>query len=376
MQKKKPLNPWKDKVLYTPGPLTTSMAVKQAMLRDVGSRDDEFTQTIADVRRKLLEIGGVTDKGYEAVLLQGSGTYAVESVLSTGTPPDGKWLVIINGAYGERICKIASILRINYVQLKYPENNLPDLAEISNALEDDPEITHVAVIHHETTTGLVNPIDDIGKIVKKYDKIYFVDAMSSFGALPVDLIGSGIDYLASTANKNIESVPGIAFVLAKREVLLATEGYARSLTLDLLDQLKGFEKNGQFRFTPPTHAVMSFNKALLELEEEGGVTARAERYRENYEILIAGMRKMGYREYLPTELQGIIIVSFNYPQHENFEFTEFYQRLNDRGYVIYPGKVSNADCFRIAVCGRLFKSDILDLLNTIKEVNTEMKIEL
>ena len=374
--KKNALNPWKDKVLYTPGPLTTSKAVKEAMLRDVGSRDEEFTQIIADVRNTLLEIGGVAGKGYEAVLLQGSGTYAVEAVISTATPPDGKWLVIVNGAYGERICKIADSLRIKYVKLKYPENNLPVLGEISQALADDPEITHVAVIHHETTTGLVNPIDDIGEIVKKYGKIYFVDAMSSFGALPIDMQKAGIDYLACTANKNIESVPGIAFVLAKRDVLLTTKGWARSLTLDILDQLMGFEKNGQFRFTPPTHAILAFKQALLELKEEGGIIIRAARYRENYEMLVAGMRKMGFTEYLPEEMQGIIIVSFNYPEHENFEFEEFYELLNQRGYVIYPGKVSNADCFRIGVCGRLFKSDILDLLNTIKEVVAEMKIEL
>ncbi len=374
--KKNALNPWKDKVLYTPGPLTTSKAVKEAMLRDVGSRDEEFTQIIADVRNTLLEIGGVAGKGYEAVLLQGSGTYAVEAVISTATPPDGKWLVIVNGAYGERICKIADILRIKYVKLKYPENNLPVLGEISQALADDPEITHVAVIHHETTTGLVNPIDDIGEIVKKYGKIYFVDAMSSFGALPIDMQKAGIDYLACTANKNIESVPGIAFVLAKRDVLLTTKGWARSLTLDILDQLMGFEKNGQFRFTPPTHAILAFKQALLELKEEGGIIIRAARYRENYEMLVAGMRKMGFTEYLPEEMQGIIIVSFNYPEHENFEFEEFYELLNQRGYVIYPGKVSNADCFRIGVCGRLFKSDILDLLNTIKEVVAEMNIEL
>jgi len=373
---RKTLNPWKDKVLYTPGPLTTSKAVKEAMLRDVGSRDEEFTQIIADVRNTLLEIAGVAGKGYEAVLLQGSGTYAVEAVISTATPPDGKWLVIVNGAYGERICKIADILRIKYVKLKYPENNLPVLGEISQALADDSEITHVAVIHHETTTGLINPIDDIGEIVKKFGKIFFVDAMSSFGALPIDMHKAGIDYLACTANKNIESVPGIAFVLAKRDVLLTTKGWARSLTLDILDQLMGFEKNGQFRFTPPTHAILAFKEALLELEEEGGIVFRAARYRENYETLVAGMRKMGFTEYLPEEMQGIIIVSFNYPNHKNFEFGEFYERLNQRGYVIYPGKVSNADCFRIGVCGRLFKSDILDLLNTIKEVLAEMKIEL
>ena len=367
---------WKQKALYTPGPLTTSLTVKQTMLRDVGSRDFELIQVIADIRQKLLEIGNVADKGYEAILLQGSGTYAVEAVISTATPSDGKWLVIENGAYGARISKIINVLKINKKSLIYKENELPNLQEIDHVLTEDKDITHVAVIHNETTTGMVNPIDEIGKIVKKHNKIYFVDAMSSFGAFTMDLHALGIDYLACTANKNIESVPGFAFAIAKRDVLLATKGNARSLVLDLLDQLTGFEKNGQFRFTPPTHSLLACKQALDELEMEGGVAAREARYKKSYQILVDGMSKMGFKEYLPRELQGHIIVSFNYPDHPNFSFEEFYKRLNDRGYVIYPGKVSNADCFRLAVCGRLFENDIRDVLHVIKETIDAMGVEL
>jgi len=367
---------WKQQVLFTPGPLTTSMTVKQAMLRDVGHRDFEFIQAIADVRQKLLQIGGVANKGYEAILLQGSGTYAVEAVISTATPPNGKWLVIENGAYGVRISEIIDVLKINKIALKYPENALPDLREIEKTLQEVVDITHVAIVHNETTTGLLNPIDKVGEIVKKFDKTYFVDAMSSFGAFTMDLDELKIDYLACTANKNIEGVPGFAFAIVKRDVLLATEGNARSLTLDLLDQWKGFEKNGQFRFSPPTHSILAFKQALSELEEEGGVAGREARYKENYQTLVDGMQEMGFTEYLPRDIQGHIIVSFNYPDHPNFRFEEFYKRLNDRGYVIYPGKVSNADCFRLAVCGRLFKNDILDVLNVIRETIDEMGVEL
>ena len=367
---------WKQKVLFTPGPLTTSMAVKQAMLRDVGHRDFEFIQAIKDVRKKILEIGQVDGKGYEAVLLQGSGTYAVEAVISTGTPADGKWLVVENGAYGARISKIIDILKIERTSLVYAENELPVLADIEKALADDPVITHVAVVHNETTTGMVNSIDEIGKIVKNHNKIYFVDAMSSFGAFQMPMDELQIDWLACTANKNVEGVPGFAFVVVKKDVLLECKGNARSMVLDVFDQWQGFEKNGQFRFSPPTHSILAFKTACEELDAEGGVAGREARYRENYETLVNGMSKMGFTEYLPREIQGHIIVSFNYPNDPNFKFNEFYKILNDRGYVIYPGKVSNADCFRLAVCGRLFKNDILDVMNAIRETMDVMEVKL
>ena len=343
---------WKDKVLFTPGPLTTSRTIKQATLRDIGHRDFEFIQIVKDIRKKLLVLAGVADQGYETVLMQGSGTYSVEAVISTALPANGKLMLIINGAYGKRIAKMAQVLKIASVECIYPEDALPDLREIEATLKEDAAITHVAIVHCETTTGLMNPIKEVGEIVKKYGKIYIVDAMSSFGAVPMNLADCYIDYMISSANKNLEGIPGFAYVIVRRDVLLATEGNARSLSLDLLDQWKGLEKNGQFRFSPPTHCILALNQALHELDLEGGVKGRAARYRENYETLVAGMRAMGFKEYLRPELQGYIITSFRYPTDPNFDFEEFYTRLNDKDYVIYPGKVSDADCFRIAKIGR------------------------
>lgn len=366
----------KDKLLFTPGPLTTSMTVKQAMLQDLGSRDFEFIDLVKEIRSRLLEIGGVGDDGYEAIIMQGSGTFTLEAVVSSSVPPVGKLLVIINGAYGRRIAQIAKIHNIQTTTLEFPENRVPDLVQIEKALETDAAITNVAVIHCETTTGLMNPVQDIGRIVQGFSRRLFVDAMSSFGAVPVDLAEWGIDYLVSSANKCIEGVPGFGFALVRRDALMQTEGNARSLSLDLLSQWKGLEQNGQFRFTPPTHALLAFRQALLELEAEGGVAGRAARYRANYETLIAGMRAMGFQEYLEREDQGYIITSFRYPPHPNFDFDEFYERLNDRGYVIYPGKVSQADCFRIGTIGRIFESDVNDLLAALREVVAEMGIEL
>ncbi len=364
----------KDKLLFTPGPLTTSLTVKQAALRDLGSRDQEFIAMVRNIRRKLLELGGVADRGFEAILMQGSGTFAIESVLSSVVPPDGKVLAVINGAYGRRIAQIAQALRIPVTELSCPEDQSPDMERLGQALEADPSISHVAVVHSETSTGMVNPVGEIGEIVKHFNRIYFVDAMSSFGGMPLNLLDCRIDYLVSSANKCLEGIPGFAFVLAQREALLATAGFARSMSLDLLAQWKGLEADGQFRFTPPTHALLAFHQALRELEAEGGVEGRAARYRTNFEVLSQGMRELGFEGYLRPEDRGYIISSFRYPRHPKFDFGVFYARLSDKGFVIYPGKVSKADCFRIGCIGRIFPDDMRGLLGAIRETLAEMGI--
>jgi len=366
----------KDKLLFTPGPLTTSRTVKEAALRDVGSRDQEFIGIVQSIRHKLLELGGVAGEGYEAILVQGSGTFALESVLASAVPPDGKVLVLVNGAYGRRIAQIARVLKIPVVELSSPEDQRLDAEQVRKALEADSAITHVAAVHSETSTGMMNPLREIGEIVKQFGRIFFVDAMSSFGGVPLNLLDCRIDYMVSSANKCLEGIPGFAFVLARREALLATAGFARSVSLDLLAQWKGLESDGQFRFTPPTHAILAFHQALRELEAEGGVECRAARYRANRQILAAGMRALGFEEYLSPADRGYIITSFFYPRHPRFDFGAFYARLSDRGYVIYPGKVSKADCFRIGTIGHIFPQDIRALLEAIRETLVEMGIEL
>lgn len=366
----------KDKILFTPGPLTTSQTTKQAMMRDLGSRDIEFITIVKQIRNKLVELGQADPEKYTAVIMQGSGTYGLEAVVSSTIPPDGKLLIIINGAYGKRIAKIASILKIKTVTLEYPENTTPILSQIEDVLKMDKEITNVSVVHCETTTGIINPVVEIGELVINSNAKYFVDAMSSFGAIPLNLAECNIDYLVSSANKCIEGIPGFSFVLCKLSSLKQTSGYARSLSLDLLEQYHGFEKNGQFRFTPPTHALIAFHQALEELKAEGGVNGRAERYRTNYEILVEGMRKMGFKEYLKPENQGYIITSFLYPNDSKFSFDKFYESLNQKDFVIYPGKVSNADCFRIGNIGRIFENDIKNLLLAVRQTVDDMDIKL
>lgn len=364
-----------DKPLFTPGPLTTSRSVKQAMLRDLGSRDSAFVNLVRDVRQRLLALAGVAAPDYECVIMQGSGTYSVEAVISSAVSAQGKLLAISNGAYGQRIIQIAKVHKIDATILTYPEDAKPTAADVEAALAQDPALTHVALVHSETTTGMINPIDEIGAVVKRHKRRFIVDAMSSFGGMPLEPDKTGIDFLVSSANKCIEGVPGFGLILASRAALLECEGRARSLSLDVFGQWKALEANGQFRFTPPTHALLAFHQALDELVAEGGVIARAQRYSKNYQTLVAGMRSLGFKEYLPPQDQGHIIVSFRFPDHPRFEFEEFYSRLSDKGYVIYPGKVSNADCFRIGCIGRLFPADFAALLAAIRAVKLEMNFE-
>jgi len=366
----------RDKLLFTPGPLTTSSGVKEAMLHDAGSWHWEFNTKVKHIRERLLALAGVRqDQGWECVLLQGSGTFGVESVFQTCVPPDGKVAVLSNGAYGERMVLMLQHARIPHVILRTPEDTPNDAQALDAALTQDPSITHVAVVHCETTTGILNDIAAVGAVARRHGKTYVVDAMSSFGAVPIDFEAVGLDFLISSANKCVEGVPGFSFVLCRRARLLASEGWARNLSMNLLDQLKGFEKNGQFRYTPPTHAILAFERALDELDFEGGVAGRAARYRRNHEVLLAGMRRLGFQSYLPAGVQSYIITSFLFPKDPRFTFAEFYKRVAEKGYILYPGKISQADTFRIGNIGRLFESDLRSVVYAIGEAIEEMGIQ-
>ena len=319
----------------------------------------EFIAIVKDIRQELVTLCASPDD-YTAVLMQGSGTFGLESVISSVIPPNGKLLVLINGAYGKRILKIAEIHQIANEKLVFPEDTQPDRLALEAALNFDPTITHVAVVHCETTTGIINPIETYGDC-KRHDCVYIVDAMSSFGAVPIELKTNGIDFLISSSNKCIEGVPGFSFILAQKSTLAGARGFARSLSLDLFAQWESMEGDGQFRFTPPTHVFLAFHQALIELEQEGGIQARGDRYRQNYDITLTAMLKMGFIPYVEQSKRGYIITSFYYPRHPNFSFQEFYERLSEKGHVIYPGKLSHADCFRIGHIGRLDAKDVRDL---------------
>ncbi|MFD0829258.1 2-aminoethylphosphonate--pyruvate transaminase [Neobacillus sp. M.A.Huq-85] len=355
-------------LLLTPGPLTTTDTVKLAMMKDWCTWDDDYNNIVQDIRKRLVGLATESIDQYSAVLMQGSGTFSVESVIGTVLPQDGKLLVIANGVYGSRIVKIAKTLGINTVVLESGEVEALDLNRLTNELENDSKISHVAIVHCETTTGMLNPIEKVSEIVKRYNRVFIVDAMSSFGGVEMDIASLNIDYLISSANKCIEGVPGFGFAIVKKAEFEKCKNNARSVSLDLYDQWKTMEEqNGKWRFTSPTHVVRAFAQALKELEVEGGIKNRASRYKTNQMVLSEGMKKLQFEPILPEELQSPIITSFYYPESEKFDFKVFYQRLKEKGFVIYPGKVSALDTFRIGNIGNVHQKDIEGLLQAIEQ---------
>ena len=366
----------KDKLLFSPGPLTTSATVKGAMLRDLGSLDSEFLATVHNIRTRLLDLGPYPRKDYECILMQGSGTFVVESVISSAIPRDGRLLVLVNGAYGRRIAQTARVHGIALDVYEVAENKKFTSELVAEYLKTVEGITHVAVVHCETTSGMLNQVEEIGHVVFASGASYIVDAMSSFGAIPIDMVGSHIDFLVSSANKCIEGVPGFGFILARRGALDAAKGNARTLSLDLYDQWASMEATRHFRFTPPIHTILAFEQALNELSEEGGVSARGERYRQNHMTLCRGMKALGFEIYLADEDQSFIITSFRYPADQAFLFADFYERLWTLGFAIYPGKLSHESCFRIGTIGRITTSDIEALLSAISRVLLDMGVSM
>ncbi len=359
--------------LLTPGPLTTSLTTKQAMLRDWGSRDAAFIQINREVRDRLVALAG-GGEAFTCVPVQGSGTFAVEAMVATFLPRDGKLLILINGAYGHRIAKICDYLDRDYVTYETAENTPPDPAEVDAILDGDAAISHVAIIHCETTSGILNPVAEVAAVVAKRNRRLLVDSMSAFGALEIDVAALPCDALAASSNKCIEGAPGMGFVICRTETLAAAKGNAHSLSLDLQDQWSAMEKNAQWRFTPPTHVVAAFHQALAEHADEGGVAGRGGRYRRNCEILISGMKALGFEPLLPAALQAPIIVTFHMPVDPSFDFQVFYDRLAEQGYVIYPGKLTVADSFRIGCIGRIDETVIQGALSAMEKTLEDMGV--
>lgn len=355
-------------LLLTPGPLSTSESVRQAMLQDWCTWDKDYNEGVVTViREQLLKLAGL-DGEYTTVLLQGSGTYAVEATLSCAVRPQDKLLIVANGAYGKRMGDIARRHGLNQVLVSLKETAPVTPEAVRRALEEHPDITHLAMVHCETTTGILNPVEAVARAIRGRGLTFIVDAMSSFGGIPIDIRKLGIDFLVSSANKCIQGVPGFGFVIARRSSLSRCEGVSRSLSLDLYDQWAEMEKGrGKWRFTSPTHVVRAFFQAVKELEDEGGVEARHDRYRENHAELVEGMRRSGFRTLLPDELQSPIITSFLYPE-EDFDFQKFYEALKERGFVIYPGKISEAPTFRIGNIGDVFPDDFRRLAEAVADI--------
>jgi len=357
-----PDNPY---LLLTPGPLSTSKSVRNALLRDWCTWDADYNEDIVqNIRRRLAALASKKVDDYTVVLMQGSGSFSVEATLGSVVPQNGKLLIITNGAYGDRMAQMAKALKLNFMAYSCLETETPKAEILSKILDENPDITHTALVHCETTTGMLNPLSEIAKVAKERGNIFILDAMSSFGGIPLDMADYDIDFLISSSNKCIQGVPGFAFVIAKREELLKCKDNARSLCLDLYGQWKEMDKSGKWRYTSPTHIVRAFYQALDELEAEGGIEARYNRYCKNQYLLVNGMKELGFRPLLPKEIQSPIITSFLYP-NPNFNFDIFYKSVKKMGFVLYPGKISQADTFRIGNIGEVYPKDIMKLLEVI-----------
>lgn len=360
--------------LLTPGPLTTSYAVKQAMLRDWGSWDSEFRAMTADLRKRLLAMLGSGAGEYDCVPMQGSGTFAVEAMLGTFIPRDGKALILANGAYGLRAAQTMAYMDRDHVVLDKGDYLPPRGAEVARILAADPDITHVVAIHCETSSGILNPIAEISEATYGAGCKLLIDSMSAFGAIPLEPSHIRYAALVSSANKCIEGVPGFGFVIARTSEFEAAEGNSTSMSLDLHAQWVHMNKTGQWRYTPPTHVVAAFLEALRAHQAEGGVAARGARYAQNRDVMVAGFRDLGFETLLHNDWLSPIIVTFFCPADPKFSFTRFYDLMKSKGFIIYPGKLTVADSFRIGCIGQMDEHVMRDVVIAARDTLLELGV--
>lgn len=374
---KKPISPppLGEPYLLTPGPLTTAYSVKEAMLRDWGSWDGDFRAMTAQLRADLLELIEDTSGAFDCVPIQGSGTFVVEAMLASFLPRDSKTLVLVNGAYGKRIVETLSYLDRSHTIIDKGDYLPPRAAEITAALEADSSISHVVVVHCETSSGILNPIQEISDAVYQAGRKLLIDSMSAFGALPVEVHSIRYEAIVASANKCIEGVPGFGFVIGRKSELEEARGRSHSLSLDVHAQWANMNKTGQWRFTPPTHVVAAFMEALRLHREEGGVVGRGARYTENRDVLVAGMRDVGFETLLTEPWLSPIIVTFFNPAHPAFEFQKFYDAMKQRGFIIYPGKLTVVDSFRIGCIGHMDAAIMQDVVGAARDVLAEMGVD-
>jgi len=363
----------RDPILLTPGPLTTSLATRSAMLRDWGSWDSSFNAVTARVRERLIAIVNAAET-HVCVPMQGSGTFSVEGAVNTLVPRDGHVLVLINGAYGKRMAKLTQMMGRKLTTFETADDVPTTGADVARLLDADASITHVGLIHCETSTGILNPLAEIAEAVSRRGRSLIVDAMSSFGAIAIDARKIAFDALVAASGKCVEGPPGMGFVFVRRNVLEKCAGQSTSLALDLHDQWTYMEKTTQWRYTPPTHVVVALDAALTQYEAQGGQPARLARYTANYETLVSGMAEMGFRVFLDPKIQAPIIVTFHAPTDSRYTFKEFYERVRDKGFILYPGKLTQLETFRVGCIGAIGPDEMRHAVNAVRDTLREMGI--
>ena len=363
----------RDRILLTPGPLTTSLRTKLAMLRDWGSWDADFNAITARIRRQLLDIIHGSES-HVVVPMQGSGTFSVEAAVATLVPRDGHVLVLDNGAYCKRFGRLTTLMGRRTTILERAEDEPVSAEELDARLKADTSITHVGLIHCETGTGVLNPLQAVGDVCKRHRKSLIIDAMRSFAALDIDARVVQFDALVAASGKCVEGVPGMGFVFIRKAVLDACAGNSHSLAMDLYDQYMYMEKTTQWRFTPPTHVVAALDEALTQFSEEGGQPARLTRYTQNYRTLVDGMAAIGFKPFLRPEIQAPIIVTFHAPADPRYQFKAFYEAVKKRGFILYPGKLTKLETFRVGCIGAIGTNEMQQAVNAVAATLGEMGI--
>src|SRR6266513_4713051 len=305
--------------------------------------------------------------------MQGSGTFSVEGAVNTVVPRDGHVLVLINGAYGKRLARLTEMMGRRLSVFETADDVPTTAADVARALDADASITHVGLIHCETSTGILNPLPEIADVVAKRGRSLIVDAMSSFGAIPIDAKKIPFDALVAASGKCIEGPPGMGFVFVRRTVLEQCAGRSTSLALDLYDQWVYMERTTQWRYTPPTHVVAAFDSAISQYLEEGGLPARGARYAHNCRTLIAGMARLGLRSFLPAAIQAPIIVTFYAPDTPHYSFKSFYDAVKAHGYVLYPGKLTTLETLRVGCMGQLGERGIAGAIDAVGKVLAQLQ---
>jgi 2-aminoethylphosphonate-pyruvate transaminase len=363
----------RDPILLTPGPLTTTLRTKLAMLRDWGSWDASFNAVTARLRSRLLDIIHGQDS-HVVVPLQGSGTFSVEAAVATVVPRDGHVLVLDNGAYCKRAHRLSNLMGRRATSTPFAEDEPVSPAVLEAKLQADPSITHVVLIHCETGAGVLNPLQAVADVCKRHGKGLIVDAMSSFAALPIDARSMQFDALIAASGKCLEGVPGMGFVFIRKAILAGCEGNSQSLAMDLFDQYQYMEKTTQWRFTPPTHVMIALDEALTQFIEEGGQPARLARYTDNYRTLVSGMQALGLRPFLKPEAQAPIIVTFHAPDSPKYQFKTFYEAAKQRGFILYPGKLTQVETFRVGCIGAIGRNEMQQAVNAVADTLKDMGI--
>jgi 2-aminoethylphosphonate-pyruvate transaminase len=363
----------RDKILLTPGPLTTTLRTKLAMLRDWGSWDSEFNAVTARVRKSLLAIVHGEDT-HVVVPLQGSGTFSVEAAVTTIVPRDGHVLVLDNGAYCKRAARLATLMGRRCTLQPYADDEPVSAAKVDAALKADASITHVVLIHCETGAGVLNPLKAVSEVCASHNRGLIVDAMSSFAALPIDAREIRFDALIAASGKCLEGVPGMGFVFIRKDVLAGCEGRSQSLAMDLYDQHVYMEKTGQWRFTPPTHVVVALAEAIAQFEAEGGQPARLARYQDNCKTLVEGMAELGFKPFLDPCIQAPIIVTFHAPGDAKYEFRKFYEAAKAHGFVLYPGKLTQIETFRVGCIGAIGRAEMQQAVHAVSRALADLGI--